>query len=454
MDSYTLTFYGGVGSVTGANFLLKSKKENSAVMVDCGLQQGCDFCDEKNRESFAYDPSVVKALFVTHAHIDHIGRIPKLVKEGFRGDIYSTPTTKELAAIMFDDALSIMEYEAKEKDEEKLYERTHAEKALAQWKTIPYYTTSNIEGFTVEFKDAGHILGSAIVELSRNRKIVFTGDLGNSPSLLLRDTDSVTDASYMVMESVYGDRNHEPKTGRREKLRKVVQETVDQNGTVLIPAFSIERTQELLYELNELIEGGKLPKIPVYLDSPLAIKVTEIYRNNSAEFNHSVREDIKGGDKIFHFPNLKMTEHVEESKKINDIEEAKIVIAGSGMSEGGRILHHEKRYLPDPNSTLLIVGYQAPGSRGRKLQEGVQTVQIHDDTIPVRAKVETIFSYSAHKDSDNLLEFAAETADAAEKIFVAMGEPQSSAFLAQRIRDFLGAKAVVPKEGDEFSITL
>ena len=457
MNDFTLTFYGGVGSVTGANFVLAPNNDIDAArtMVDCGLMQGCDFCDEKNREDFAYDPATIDYLFVTHAHIDHIGRIPKLVQDGFSGPIYSTPTTKEMAKLMFDDALSIMHFEKEEKELAPLYAQGDVTDAMSFWETIPYYEHHNIGGYDIYLKDAGHILGSAMIELTHNdRKIVFTGDLGNSPSILLRDTDAVTDASYMVMESVSGDRNHPPEYRRREKLRDIINNTMARGGTVLIPAFSIERTQELLYALNELIEGGELDPVPVYLDSPLAIEVTRIYKQKQDIFKEAVRDDMVSGDKIFDFSNLHLTESVEASKEINTHDEPKIIIAGSGMSEGGRILHHEKRYLPDADSTILFVGYQAPKSRGRKIQEGADTIRIHDDTIPVRANIAEISSFSAHKDSDDLLAFVSETADTAEEIFVTMGEPKSSTHLAQRIRDFLGVQAKVPKEGEQVTIEL
>lgn len=458
MNDLTLTFHGGAGSVTGSCFLLEQAGDAHdavSILVDCGLKQGSEYAQQDNREPFEFDPADVDVLFVTHAHIDHIGRIPKLIKDGFSGTIYSTPATRELAEIMFDDSLSIMRYEKKEKDLDMLYEREDVEKALEKWETISYYTDTDIDDdFSVHFSDAGHILGSAIIEIDyRGEKIVFTGDLGNSPSPLLRDTDRIEGARYMVMESVYGDRNHEPKEGRSGRIQKIAERTFSRGGTLLIPAFSIERTQILLYELNELIENGDFPDVPVFLDSPLAINVTRVYREKEELFNDTIQSDIAGGDKIFDFPRLEFTESVEDSKKINDISGPKVIIAGSGMSQGGRILHHEKRYLHDPDSTMLIVGYQAPGSLGRKIQEGVSSVDIMGDTIPVNADIETIFSYSAHKDSEDLLEFASHTAQAAEKIFVAMGEPKSSAFLAQRIHDFLGVDAVVPEEGDTFRLT-
>lgn len=449
-----LTFFGGAGQVTGSNFLLSGHKR---LLVDCGMAQGCDFCEEQNFSGFDYDPESIDALLVTHAHIDHIGRIPELVRRGFSGPIYSTEPTRALARPMLEDAVSVMEYEYRDDPDRKpLYDTQAVEAAFERWHTVGYHDAFQpASGYTARFKDAGHILGSAIIEIEKGeRTVVFSGDLGNEAAPLQDDTEPVVGANYLVMESVYGDRLHEDVQGRTNKLRRIVKRTASSGGTLLIPAFSLQRTQIMLWELNNMIESGEVEDIPVYLDSPLAIKVTEIYRRFSNNFNKKIRDQIAGGDDIFSFPNLTFTKTRAESKKINDVSGPKIVIAGSGMSHGGRILHHEMRYLPDENSTLLIVGYQSPGSVGRKLLEGMSEVEIFGNKVPVNAHIEAIFGYSAHADRDTLLAFAATAAETAERIFVAMGEPKSSAFLAQRIRDFLGVDAIVPKLGEVFEIEL
>jgi metallo-beta-lactamase family protein len=449
-----LTLYGAVGSVTGANFMLESSTRK--ILVDCGLFQGCKFCEDKNREPFPYDPASINALLVTHAHIDHIGRIPKLVRDGFRGIIYSTPATKEIAAIMLEDSLGVLTKEARRHKKEVFYNETDVSRSLSLWRGIEGTDATELgEGLSFVLRDAGHILGSSIIEVSYNtKKVVFTGDLGNTPAPLMKDTDYVTDANYMVIESVYGDRNHETPRDRRNRLEDLIEETVKRGGALLIPAFSLERTQVLLHAINELVENGRIPEVPVFLDSPLAIKVTGIYKRHAEQFNKTVQREIEGGDDIFNFPRLNFTLTTEESKAIANVPNPKIIIAGSGMSNGGRIIHHEKRHLPDSKSTLLLIGYQAAGSMGRQIQDGAKEVEILGDTIPVRARVETIRGFSAHKDSEGLLDFVAHAEDTLEKVFVTMGEPKSSLFLAQRIRDYLGVNAIFPEAGKRYELDM
>lgn len=445
----TLTFSGGAGSVTGANFLLES--DQTKIMIDCGMEQGTTVSDEFNHRDFSYDPKGVDILLITHAHIDHIGRIPKLVKDGFRGVIYSTPETRELAVLMLEDALKLTTQEASRKNIQALYDTDDVKKSFNLWKTIPYHEKTRISpDFEVYLKDAGHVLGSTMYEIFfNNKKIVFTGDLGNSPTPLLKDTEEITGADYLIMESVYGDRNHESKEDRRSKLEDVIEETIMKNGVLMIPSFSLEKTQVILYEINELIEEGRVQSIPVYIDSPLAIKITEIYKKYPVDFNPITRGLIKKGDDIFNFPKLHFTSTSDESKAILHTTSPKIIIAGSGMSNGGRIMHHEINYLPHPENTLLLVGYQAVNSLGRHIRDGAKEVSILGQKIKIRARIDHIDGYSSHKDSDHLLEFVENTADTVKKVYVAMGEPKSSLFLVQKLRDNLGIEAYAPKEGDK-----
>lgn len=454
---FTLTFHGGAGKVTGANFLFEGPKESQQpvrILVDCGIEQGLKYCDDCNLDTFPYDPSTIDILFITHAHLDHIGRIPKLVHDGFRGIIYSTPGTFEITAVMLEDSLGLLTREAVRHGVSPLYSKEDISRTLSLWKTIPYHSPVSLKGGIIfNFKDAGHILGSAMIELTyNNKKIVFTGDLGNSPAPLLRDTEVIEDADYLVMESVYGDRNHEPIEERVRLLQTVIEDTVKRKGVLLIPAFSIERTQIILYELNKMIEKGRIKNIPVYLDSPLAIRVTDIYNSRTKNFNRAVQKEIREGDDIFDFPQLKFTYTPEESRAIERAGSPMIIIAGSGMSHGGRIVRHEKKYLPDSNNTLLFVGYQSAGSLGRRLQEGAKKVVIDGETVIVRAHIETIRGYSAHKDSDGLISFVEGTKKTVKQVFVAMGEPKASLFLVQRLRDYLGVNAVAPKQGDSFAL--
>ncbi len=447
----TIGFYGGTGAVTGANFLFDIGDKR--ILIDCGAVEREHMCDEANLESFAYDPASTDVLLVTHAHADHIGRIPKLVHDGFKGVIYSTPATKDLAAIMFDDALSLMRSDNEKHGCPIMYEKHDVEAALALWQSAAYHDRFAIGSADIEFLDAGHVLGSAMVRIKRgDRHIIFSGDLGNSPEPLLNDTESPEGTNYLVMESVYGDRVHEKREERLDILRAVIEEARTRKGTLFIPSFSIERTQIILHELDEMITSGKMQPIPVYLDAPLATRVTEVFRRYPDEMNTALRERFAEGNDPFSFDGLKVTATTAQSAVIHESPDPKVIIAGAGMSSGGRIRAHEMRYLPDPNAMILFVGYQAPGSLGRRIQEGSKSVIIDGTTVPVRAKIESIEGYSGHKDRDGLLDFVNEARDTLERVFVVMGEPKSETFLAQRIRDFIGVDAIVPQKGEKISI--
>lgn len=452
-----VTFYSGVGTVTGANFMLDTGK--SKILIDCGMVQGEKFAMEENAQPFAYDISSIDALIITHAHLDHVGRIPKLVKDGYEGPIYSTPETRQLAELVLNDAVGILAIEAKQNEVVPMYGIEDVEAVFPLWKTIPYHQDAQItDDVSVFLKDAGHILGSAMIEVRIRKqgegnvgngeiKVLFTGDVGNSPAPLLRDTESVGDVDYMVTESVYGDRNHEDRATRSQQFEKIVNDTLARGGTLVIPAFSIDRTQVLLYELNNLVEQKKIPSVPVFVDSPMAIKATEVYQESARLFNDHVRSQIAGGDNIFNFPHLQFTVSQNESRDIERLQGAKIILAGSGMSVGGRVLSHEEDFLPDPKNTILLVGYQTTGSVGRQLADGAKKVTIHGRTVKVKAHVEALYGYSAHKDSDHMVEFVATATNRLQKVFVVMGEPKASMHLAQRLNDELVVKAMVPERG-------
>ncbi len=456
MNELQITFWSGVGTVTGANFLLESPK--TKILVDCGLLQGTAESYEENSKPFPYDPKTINFLFITHAHMDHIGRVCKLVKDGFNGVIYSTPETKELAQVMLLDALKVMSMKEREVTDGfhqvPLYDRDDFDKTGSLWKTIPYHVNTKInDEFSVYLKDAGHILGSSMYEFSYNgKKIVFTGDSGNSPAPLLKDTEDITDADYLIVDSVYGDRNHEPKEERDERFKQITIETIKAGGALVIPAFSVERTQVILYELNNLIEEKKIPSVPVFLDSPLGLKVTNIYAKTKQDFNSAVQKEIKGGDNIFNFPKLNITHGSQDSMAIIKTPNPKIIIAGSGMSSGGRIIWHEMNFLPDPKSTILLMGYQAVGTLGRRIQDKPGSVEIKGTMIPVRARIEMISGYSSHKDSDGIVQMVSNTTKTVKKVFVVMGEPKSSTYLAQRLRDELEVDAIYPDRGKVYRL--
>ncbi len=447
-----VTFFGGTGEVTGSNFLVETLDEqhNVRVLIDCGLFQGSKVGEAKNREPFPFEPASVDYLFVTHAHIDHTGRIPKLVKDGFEGKIISTLPTHDLAEVMLLDSMGVLTKEAEQEGQMPLYNENDVTKAMTFWKGVEYHEEVAVGTLRFRFLDAGHTLGSSMIEISYGaKKIVFTGDLGNSPAPLLRSAEVLKDVNFLVMESVYGDRNHEHRDERKQLLEDVIEETMKKQGVLMIPAFSLERTQELLYEIEGMMEQERIPLVPVFVDSPLAIKVTDIYKKYERYFNREVDVGVKGGNEIFQFPQLHFTMTTEESKGIKEFLPPKIIMAGSGMSNGGRILHHEKLYLPDPNSTLLLAGYQSAGTLGRRLQDGEKLVKIHGEYVQVAARVAQIHGYSGHMDSEHLLEFAATSVDSLEHVFVTMGEPKSALFLTQRLRDYLGIDATVPTAGEQ-----
>lgn len=444
--------------VTGACYLLET--DTTKVLVDCGMFQGSRFSELLNHDPFPFDPTTVDVVLLTHAHIDHVGRLPKLVKEGFRGKIYATSPTLDFARALLADAAHVMRSEQKWEGTEPLYEEKDTEAVFPL--TIPVAYNEKVPvapGMTAVFHDAGHILGSSIIEAfvsekgkERPTKVVFSGDLGNSPTPLLNDTTVIHEADFALIESAYGDRMHESHKETKDMLEDVIEETIAQGGVLLIPSFATERTQELLYELNELVEHGRIPKVPVFIDSPLAIKITEVYKKHPEFYNKKAADLVRSGDNIFQFPGLRFTPTPEDSKAINAVPPPKIIVAGSGMSHGGRILHHEKLYLSDPRTTLLIIGYQAAGSLGRRLLEGAPSVRIIGADIPVRARITRITGYSAHADQRQLLAWVEPMRMSLKKLFVVQGEAEVSSIFAQLVRDKLAVEAVVPKVGDSFEL--
>ena len=452
-----ISFYGGAGKVTGSNFLVEGAK--GKILVDCGIEQGRDFSEASAHEPFRYEVKTIDALVLTHAHLDHVGRIPKLVKDGFVGKIYMTPPTRDLAELILRDSVGILGEEAARRGVLPLYEEKDVETTLSLIETLDYHKEKEIApGLSIYLRNTGHILGSASVRItdSDGTAVVLTGDIGNSPSPLLPDWEPVPDADAIVMESVYGDRVHPAQQRRVELLRDTLKKAIARGGTILIPAFSLERTQLMLYELSNFFDAGELPKIPVFLDSPLAIKITAIYEKwGMTYFKPETEDEMKREGSIFEFPFLKKTLARSESAEIEKTPNPKIIIAGAGMSHGGRIGRWEARYLPDASTTLIIAGYQAPGSPGRRMAEGASSVRLNGSEVQIRAKTEILEGWSAHADRDELLKFA--EAALAEKrpkaIFTAMGEPSAERFLAQRIHDYLGGNAIVPEFGQTWEIT-
>lgn len=454
-----LSFYGAVQQVTGSNFLLAHK--DIKILIDCGLFQGSKYAETLNYQDFPYDPKDINFVFLTHSHADHSGRLPKLYKDGFRGKIFATKPTLDLSAIALDDNLDLIKEEAKKDGHDSLFSAGDLHQAFLLAQGVEYGEELDLgDDIKGTFYEAGHILGSAIIEISwktdknESRCIYFSGDLGNYPVPLLKRYNMPNQADYIVTESTYGDRLHENNVNRKDVLRQVIEETVHRGGTVIIPTFAIERTQELIYELNEMIEHGHLTRVPMFLDSPLAIKLTKVYKNYEQYFNKKVLHDIRTGDDIFNFPGLHLTFSTQESKAINEVRGPKVIIAGSGMSLGGRILYHEVRYLPDPNSTILFVGYQVEGSPGRQIMDGKKEVRLLGQSVAINCHVRSIEGYSAHADQAMILDWVGKAKEDGnlKKIFVTHGEYHSSSILCQKIKGKLGVDAVVPGMGESFEL--
>ena len=452
-----VTFHGGAGQVTGANYLVSSgdaqAKARTHILIDCGLVQGGRFSESENSKPFTYDPASVAAVFVTHAHIDHTGRLPQLVQSGFKGTVYSTPPTRDFAELLLYDSEHVIRGELEREGLPPLYTPEDVAALMERWEGVGYHKPITVGPFKVTLYDAGHILGSSSIMVeAEGKKVIFSGDLGNPPTPIIKPTEYISEADYCLVESTYGNRVHEDFERRKDLLEDAIEDAVKSGGVLMIPAFAMERTQELLFELNELAEHGRIPKIPIFIDSPLAIKLTGVYQKYQNYFNQEAWNLVRSGDAIFNFPGLKMTLTVEQSKEINDVPPPKIIIAGSGMSQGGRILHHERRYLSDPKSTILFIGYQAEGSLGRRIYDGAKSVRIFGEEVPVRCKRRAIGGYSAHADQPKLLEWVRHMRDSLRSAFIVQGESEASDALAQKVRDELAVKAIIPKAGEAYDI--
>jgi len=429
--------------------------EKQKILVDCGMFQGSNFNEGKNNDEFPFNPAEINALLVTHAHLDHIGRIPKLIKEGFDSSIYMTDATAEFAKLIWLDAYAIMVYDNKKFDSPILYNEEDINKALALIKTVKYNEEIEVlNNARAVWKDAGHIFGAAFIELEfKGKRLGFSGDIGNRDAPIIKETRNLGEIDVLLLESTYGDRIHEDVDARRSIIFGLIEEGVKKNGTIMIPAFSLERTQELLYELNFLSEHYKiLPEVPIFLDSPLAIDATEVYKKYPEYYDRDAKCLHDAGDDFFDFPNLELTYTKEQSKKINDIKGAKIVIAGSGMMNGGRILHHALRYLSDPKSTLIIVGYQANGTLGRRLYEGARSVKIMGTEVPVRCSIKAIGALSAHGDQTKLVNWVNSGPKPPKQVYCVHGEPNGVTELAHKIKKALGVESYVPEYLEEVEV--
>lgn len=449
-----ITFYGGAQSVTGSNYLVETG--DVKFLIDCGMFQGSLEQEARNYEPFPYDTADIKAVFLTHSHADHTGRLPKLYKDGFRGALYATPPTLDMTRIALPDNLTLLTAAAQRAGHPPLFTVQDLEGIMNLGEGVAYGKEIKLTNeVSVVLHDAGHILGSSIIEIrAEGKKIYFSGDLGNPPTPLLPSFEYPLDADYIIVESAYGNRVHEDRSQRLEKLRQTIKDTLARGGTLMIPSFAMERTQELLFELNGMVNAKEIPRVPMFIDSPLAIRMTEVYQKYPDYFNKEAMQLIKSGDDLFNFPGLKYMRTAEESKKINDVPEPKIIIAGSGMSNGGRIQHHERRYLSEPQSTILFIGFQVEGTLGRRILDGAPSVKIFDEVVPVRCHKVAIGGYSAHADQPLIIDWLdkGKAGGKLKKVFTVQGEEDSATVLANIIKQKLGVDALAPAFGQTIEL--
>ncbi len=472
-----ITFLGAAKTVTGSNFLVEAAGKK--FLVDCGMYQGKVTHDLENTDPFLYDVHDIDFMILTHAHIDHSGRIPKLYNEGYRNPIYATKATCDLCEIMLPDSGHIQEVEIVWKNKKRvregkdelppLYTAEEAYKCLEIFKPVQYDEIVEVdENISIRFNDAGHMLGSAIVEIwaienGKTVKTVFTGDLGNNDLPLLDSPTMIGNADYLVMESTYGNRLHVRNDEKAKMFLDIVSETLDNGGRVIIPSFAVGRTQEILYELDILKDDlGRdedfakkyetIMNVPVYVDSPLAISATEIFKKNIDLFEEEIQEKIKRGDNPLEFNGLQFTQTAEESKALNEDRRPAIILSASGMCEVGRIKHHLKHNLWDPTSTILFVGYQAPGTLGRAIVDGAKKVKIFGEEIAVNARVEYIEGYSGHADQTWLLNFVYSFHNPPKHIFLVHGEEEGQEVLKEKIEENTECKVTIPNFGDCYEL--
>ncbi len=444
-----LKFCGAAGTTTGSQHLLEIN--GTRILLDCGLYQGRRTDTWERNQSFAFDPATLDAVVLSHAHIDHSGNLPNLCKQGFRGNIYATFATRDLCSIMLADSARIQTYDVKwinkrrkkngDPPVEPLYNEIDAELCMRQFVNIGYDRPLPIaNGVTLTFIDAGHILGSAqvvldLVEGGRKSRLLFSGDVGRGENDLLRDPAPVDDVDFLLMESTYGGREHELPTQANEHIEHVINRALERNGKVIIPAFAVERTQQLIYVLHELTEAGRIPEVPIWVDSPLAVSATEIFRIHPECFNEEVYQFLFEKRNPFGFEGLKLIRAVSESKALNASDEPGIIISASGMCEAGRILHHLRNNIENPNNTILFVGYCAENTLGWKIRQGWEEVNIFGEPFKLRANVEILDSFSGHADHSELLDYFDRVGGSKEKVWLVHGEPERSEALASALRE-------------------
>jgi len=456
-----LGFFGGAYNVTGSRYLLEAN--NIRLLVDCGLYQERKL-KYRNWEPFTIPPSSLDAVLLTHAHIDHCGLLPKLVREGFRGRIYCTTATSEIAQIILLDSAHLQE-----EDTEFKRRRHEREKRKGPFPEIPLYTTDDArasfslftpvsyeeivplgEGIKATFHDAGHVLGSSMIKITvsqqgESRTILFSGDVGRWDRPILRDPSIFSEIDYVMVESTYGDRIHQEPPDVGESLAEIINSTFRAGGNIIVPSFALQRSQEILYHMNELLMENHIPHIMVFLDSPMAISITEVFKRHSELFDKEMSRRIRQNKSPFDFPGLKIVQTADESKALNHISGTIMIIAGSGMCTGGRVKHHLITNITRPESTILFVGYQAIGTLGRQILDGVKQVRILGQHYPVRARIAQIHGFSAHADRNELFQWISGLSSAPRRVFVVHGEPRTIKQFGQFLREKTGWEISTPE---------
>ncbi len=461
-----LSFLGGTGGVTGSNYLLEVR--GLKILIDCGLFQGGQDVEAMNFLGFPYDPASIDYTILTHTHIDNSGRVPVLYKQGFRGTILATPATCDLCCIMLQDSGHIHEMEAGWANRKRLrqgketlqplYTVADAQAACRYFRPVPYRIKTELaDGIHLTFHDAGHILGSAIVDLEIDNghgleTLVFSGDLGVKNRPILEDPEVPEGCDFLVVESTYGDRLHDDHIDSLQRLRDIINEVAGSGGNLIIPAFSVGRTQELLYHLNHFYEKNLVPRLPVFIDSPLAHEATKIFTKHPECFDQETRDLLKSGDNPFAFDGLNFTVTAQESMALNQLKGSSIIISAAGMAQAGRVRHHLKHNLWRAESAVLFVGYQAEGTLGRIITQGARKVKLYGEEIVIRAQIHTLSGFSAHADQAGIMDWIGAMKKKPRHVYVTHGEPEASKVLAAKIYRELGLEAWVPFVGDTITL--